>query len=179
MTISLGFKVRDARETLKFLQEIPRGEEQPFERQLRDVLADALTNYDAGARAKKLDRVQREKWEKEQQEATAKCTKRGHAEPTCADNGLLLDCQTIADKAVSIPTCLRCGKSIVHLTDGTWMEWIKWAETKPLLELDPKFRGHEKVKQHWISTLFFSMSSACGPYFKETFTQTLMLPFVS
>lgn len=139
MEISLDFKVRDARETLKFLQEIPSGEEQPFERQLRDVLADALTKHDAEAKAKKLDREQREKWEKEQQEAKAECAKHGHVEPTYADNGVLLDCQTIPDKAPSIPTCLRCGKSIVRLTDETWMEWIKWTETKPLLELDPKF----------------------------------------
>jgi len=44
MNISLDFKVRDARETLEFLRGIPRGGEQPFERQVQDALTDALAN---------------------------------------------------------------------------------------------------------------------------------------
>ena len=140
MEVRLDFKVRDARETLKILQRIPGGEDQRFQRQLRDALTSALAKHDAEAKVRKREKEQREKFEKEQQEAEAQCAKQGHMEPIYQGNGVrLLDCQTIPGTALTIPMCPRCRESLVQLKDGTWMNWLKWTETKPLMELTPEF----------------------------------------
>lgn len=140
MEVRLDFKVRDARETLGVLQRIPSGEEQRFQRQLRDALTDALAKHDAEAKAKKREKEQRKKLEKEQQEAEVQCAKQGHMKPIYQGNGVrLLDCQTIPGTSLPIPMCPRCRESLVHLKEGTWMNWLKWTETKPLMELTPEF----------------------------------------
>jgi hypothetical protein len=140
MKVCLDFKMRDARETLKSLQEIPADKEHPFEGQLRTALSDALMKYDAEAKARKVQRELSEKLAKDRQEAKAQCAAQGHMEPITSCYGVTLcDAQTIQGVMLNIPVCPRCDESLVHLKDGTWMRWLKWTETKPVTELDPKF----------------------------------------
>ncbi len=140
MRISLDFKMGDARETLKSLQEIPAGKEHPFEGQLRTALSDALTKYDAEAKARKVQQELSEKLARDRQEAKAQCATQGHMEPIIPCHGVALcDAQTIPGVMLNIPVCPRCDESLVHLKGGDWMGWLKWTETKPVTELDPKF----------------------------------------
>jgi uncharacterized protein (UPF0147 family) len=139
MEISIDFKVRDARKTLRALQEIANDKERPFEEKVRTALASALTKYDVAREVRRREREVRERLEKEQREARAQCAGQGHVNPIQSKNGILCDALTIPGVMLHIPACPRCDESLVHLKDGTWMNWLKWTETKPVMELDPQF----------------------------------------
>jgi hypothetical protein len=139
MEVSIDFTVRDARKTLRMLQEITSDKERPFEEKVRTALASALTKYDAATETRKREREVRDRLEREQREARAQCAAQGHVNPIQNNNGILCDALTIPGMMLHIPTCPRCDESLVHLKDGAWMNWLKWTETKPAMELDPQF----------------------------------------
>ena len=89
-----------------------------------------LEEYE-GKRREREERRKRELVAQREQDARrAACEREGHLEVRYDEHLSMLDASTLNGVLVEIPSCPRCGESLVILADGSTKEWLAWTQTK-------------------------------------------------
>jgi uncharacterized Fe-S cluster-containing protein len=121
--IGLKLRVRDARKLAAALTSTE------FSAVAQELNA-KLDEYD-GKRRECEERRKRELVAQREQEARrAACEREGHLEARYDEHLSMLDASTLSNVLVEIPSCPRCGESLVILADGSVKEWLGWTQTK-------------------------------------------------
>jgi hypothetical protein len=137
--IDLTLKIRDARKLAKSL-----------EKDFPLIAGELNTKLDA------YDRHQRKLREEKQKDAEAKrvqeakeevCKREGHPGAIYDRSVQLIDGMSIPEHMIQVPSCMRCGESLVQLADSSWKEWLAWTDSKETLHGSMKASMSGEVKK--------------------------------
>jgi len=124
ITLKLGIK--DARKLASMLvRELPTEYVEELKIQLED--------YDRNRREQEERRKRELIFRKQQEAKEAECRRKGHLEPIYENQVTLIDARTLDNSWIQIPSCSRCGESLVILADGSLKEWLSWTKTREAL----------------------------------------------
>ena len=127
--IRLRLEIRGARKLITFLMNTEF-------KQLAVALKTDIDAYDERQRETREETKRRAEYTTRQKAAKEACKLDGHIEPLEYDDHVkMIDGSSLEDVHVQIPSCSRCGESLVKLSDGTIKTWLAWTESKePLHE---------------------------------------------
>jgi len=135
--IILKLGIKDARKVASgLIRELPT--------QYVEELKIQLEDYDRKRREQEERRKRELAIRREREAKEAECKQKGHLEPTYDNEDMcgLLDGMTLEDTIVQIPSCSRCGESLVILADGSFKDWLSWTKIRePLhnsMRISPK-----------------------------------------